>query len=107
MAYCIWNTLKAGGVCVNCSQNPLKRDYDEAPIRECRPPGWAETPRETSQVLLGDRIEQYLTSLGVTKERVSDALEACGMPPCDCDGRQEAINDWDRMVRSWWSRVAS
>ncbi len=42
---------------------------------------------------LGDRIENWLTSWGVTKERYKEVKRKFHLPPtCDCDGRQEWFN---------------
>lgn len=46
---------------------------------------------------LGDKIEQALSLVGVTKERVSNWLGE----PCDCKERQEKLNQLSR----WTKRI--
>lgn len=42
---------------------------------------------------LGDEIESFLSSYGITKEWWSDYKKRHGMPPnCNCDGRQQWLN---------------
>jgi len=59
--------------------------------------GWLEVdtlhpayPRATPG--LGDMVAAGLTSIGITKERVSAAIGK----PCGCEKRQEALNDIGR-----------
>lgn len=46
-------------------------------------------------VLLGDRVEQALSALGITKDRVEQWLGR----PCGCARRQEKLNQLDRWAR--------
>lgn len=42
---------------------------------------------------LGDRVEQALTAVGITKERYQEVKEAIGLPPgCDCEIRKQWLN---------------
>ena len=42
---------------------------------------------------LGDRIERWLSSWGITQEGYKAVKQQFGMPPdCDCDGRKEWFN---------------
>lgn len=48
---------------------------------------------ECGQQGLGDNLERWLTSWGITKERYIAAKKLIGAPPtCDCDGRKEWLN---------------
>jgi hypothetical protein len=52
---------------------------------------WRATPKRKRG--LGDRTEQLLASLGVTKERYVEAKKRFGLPPtCDCPERREWLN---------------
>jgi hypothetical protein len=42
---------------------------------------------------LGDAVEMFLDSYGITKEWWSDFLEKHGLPPCDCAANQQWLND--------------
>lgn len=42
---------------------------------------------------LGDRIERWLSSYGVTQEKYKEVKQKFGLPPtCGCDGRKEWFN---------------
>ena len=48
---------------------------------------------------LGDRVEQALTSIGITSDRVSQWMGR----PCNCEDRKEKLNQ----ISSWARRVTS
>lgn len=54
-------------------------------------------------MLLGDRVEQALASIGVTKELVENWLG----PECGCDWRQEQLNLLDKWARKTLSNSIS
>ena len=42
---------------------------------------------------LGDRLEQTLTRMGITKDRYKEVKQRFGFPPtCNCDKRKEWLN---------------
>ena len=41
---------------------------------------------------LGDRLEDALARLGITKERAQSVAQAVGVKDCGCAGRQAALN---------------
>jgi len=51
--------------------------------------------RKKKPKYLGDHVESMLSSVGVTKERVSKWVGDCG-----CDGRQERLNKLDEWARN-------
>lgn len=55
--------------------------------------------RQFSRKLLGDRIEDALTFVGITKERVEKWVGG----PCGCSERQERLNRLDAWVRGMFS----
>lgn len=50
---------------------------------------------------LGDKVEEFLTSHGLTKEFYSHMKESIGLPPgCSCNSRQEWLNKWSERFPS-------
>jgi hypothetical protein len=88
MMFCTWEGLTKGSKCLNGCGYSLKRDYEKAPIRNCK------TAEPASPRLgLGDQIESALTAIGFTKERWLDTKESIGLPrTCNCTARQEWLN---------------
>jgi hypothetical protein len=59
--------------------------------------------KEAERKKLGDQVESWLASFGLTKERYAAVKEKLGLQPaCDCTGRQAWLNKWDEKVRNWW-----
>ena len=89
---CEWLCLQKGCRCRNCTQGPLKRDYDKSPVRECKAAGSASVPRE-SHPGLGDRVESALSKIGITQEAWVAWKQEHGLPPtCGCAARKEWLN---------------
>lgn len=64
--------------------------------RECRPV--PVTPWRPYKV--GDAVERWLTSIGVTKERVEEWTRTAGKPGgCGCQNRQQWLNEWGDRVQ--------
>lgn len=85
---CEWQTLTEGSVCSHPGcRNKLRRDYERAPVCECK----------GRQVGLGDWAESQLKKLGITKDLFGQITGAFGLP-CGCDARQEWLNS----VSDWW-----
>lgn len=91
---CVFPALHKGAACSNCGYQ-LRSDYDSPPERDC--PAFNDNP-----LPFGDWAEGVFSSFGVTKDRVSEALKAVGLPPCNCPERQEQWNEWGRKVSEWW-----
>ena len=97
---CEWLGLNKGCRCRNCTQGPLKRDYDKPPVRECKAATPVSVPRE-SHPRLGDLIESALTIIGITQDRYKEVKQLFGLPPtCGCDKRKEYLN----RVSEWWRK---
>lgn len=61
-----------------------------------------------SNLLLGDRIEAAILSVGVTKERyIAFKVAFGGVPECYCDGRKEDLNAADAWLRSVSAELGS
>lgn len=72
-------------------------------FRECRPPPVAVF----RPFMVGNFVEQCLSSLGVTKERVEQWTRTKGKPGgCGCASRQRWLNDWGVSVQKELRRLA-
>ncbi len=62
-----------------------------------------------SDILLGDRIESVLISIGIPKERWAAFMQQFGGPPtCDgCEQRQADINAADLWMRNAYAELGS
>jgi hypothetical protein len=77
---CNWEKQGEMMACTNCGQTVK---YRERLVAACG-----------TQELLGDRIEQGLASMGITKENYASAKEAFGLlPDCNCKGRKILLNE--------------
>lgn len=65
---------------------------------------YGEQPEAPRPILLGDRIESALSSIGITKELWGNFTKQHGDPPvtgcAECDERQEEINAADLWMRN-------
>lgn len=99
MVACEFTGNRKGDRCTRCGF-VLPWDCPFTPIMEC---GTATTkkPVEQKPMLLGDRIEAALTSVGITKERWAAFTGKHGdIPGCGtCEQRQQALNDADQWMR--------
>jgi len=87
-------------VCSQCGvPTPKARIYKTPPIRPCPGVGSPIAPDNPKPKLLGDRISQALTLVGITEERVSKWLGR----PCKCPERRERLNQ----IHAWANRVIS
>lgn len=50
-------------------------------------------------MLLGDRVEKMLKTLGADK--MAKLYEHVGRKPCNCAKRREALNEWHRKAAEW------
>lgn len=50
-------------------------------------------------MLLGDRIEQLMKTVGADK--VARMYEEIGGRPCGCAGRKKALNEWHEKALQW------
>ncbi|NBW09330.1 MAG: hypothetical protein EBR82_15025 [Caulobacteraceae bacterium] len=68
--------------------------------RECRP-----VPKKVWRpIAVGDAVEQMLTSVGITKERVEQWTRTSGKSGgCGCASRQRWLNELGFKVQ-WWVR---
>lgn len=59
-------------------------------FRECRP-----VPEKVWRpIAVGDAVERFLTSVGITKERVERLTRTEGTPgECGCEGRKKWLNE--------------
>lgn len=65
-----------------------------------------EAASKPKRQLLGDRIESSLISIGITKERWIEFKREHGLPPtCNCQQRQEMLNDADLWMRNAVSQL--
>jgi hypothetical protein len=73
------------------SQPSLKKKPKSQLVKQPRPK--REPPKQSLE--LGDALEKALTTVGITKERVSNWLGR----PCGCTERQEKLNNLSRWVK--------
>lgn len=96
------NCQRADGKCSQCGELVGART-----IRIC-PAGphgnlITEVPiRDQSREKLGDWVERKLKSVGITQERIADALDAVGMPGDGCDGCKKR-KEWLNRMSDWWN----
>jgi len=59
-------------------------------FRECRP-----VPEKVWRpIAVGDAVERFLTSVGITKDRVERLTRTAGTPGgCGCEGRKKWLNE--------------
>ena len=53
-------------------------------------------------MLLGDRVEQMLKSVGADK--LAKLYEQIGRKPCGCAGRRDALNEWHKKALEWFEK---
>lgn len=92
------------GVCVRCGHRVPDEFADRPMVRQC------------DLMAFGDDLENWLASLGITKERWGAAKQALGLPPtCSCEARKQWLNrassilhakvqDLARAVQDYYSR---
>lgn len=89
------STLK-GESCIACGYR-LKNSYQSPP--SCDGAFLIGDAQEISNDLvarnnqLGDAMENFLTSYGITKEWWNGFLSSHGLPPCNCSANQDWLND--------------
>lgn len=75
-------------------------------FRECRP-----VQRQAWQpIAIGDVVERWLTSIGITMDRVERWTRTAGKPGgCGCEARKRWLNEQgfrvQRAIRSWYLAV--
>lgn len=80
---CQFDEFTKGSKCLICSK-PLPMDVPQGTRRICT----AAKPHG-----LGDWVENWLTSWGLTKDKYKELKEELGLPPtCNCSGRKEWLN---------------
>lgn len=77
------------GVCVQCGHRVPDELAGRPMVREC------------DLMALGDDLERWLTSYGVTKERYVAVKQSLGLPPtCNCEARKEWLNRASRILHA-------
>ena len=96
-----WKSWEAGGMGATAVDDPIQPDWPcgsgelaKAATRQVLDVG-AARDAATKQRYLGDHVEQALTMVGITKERVAKALGGCG----GCGKRQAKLNAIDQAAR--------
>jgi hypothetical protein len=65
-------------------------------LRQCRP----VPPKVWQPIMVGDLVEQALTSVGITKERVEKLTRTEGKPGgCGCGARKKWMNEQGAKVQ--------
>lgn len=78
---CEFQTLTKGSACSRECGRRLAMTFTRHPVAEC------------NTIALGDALDSFLTSHGITKEWYSEFKEQFGLPPgCDCPERKEWLN---------------
>lgn len=96
---CVFTTGAKGSLCQRGCGRALAVNFRDPPLAYCTVslPGDVEQSDSDESLLheaqLGDALESFLTSHGITKEWYIDFKKEHGLPPtCDCDARQEWLN---------------
>jgi hypothetical protein len=110
MPACKHLTAKPKGVytCAHPQVHGIGPD-NEIPVIICQRCPYANLDPElpTPALPIGDAVASVLDSVGITKERWSEALKAVGFKgPCRCPERQQQLNELGDKLVKWWRGVS-